>query len=282
LKNTIALLNMKGGVAKTTLAVNIAGAFAKLRDLDVLLIDLDPQYNATQYLVDLEEHPEYVEGDEPTVLDVIYGEFETRSVLNGQKVGGKESVNIDNLTRTLYKNPEGKGKLDLIPSTLHLINAECTGRGYEHNLQNFIKKIHEKYNYIFIDCPPTYSVFLLSGFLASDYYLVPLKPDPLSTLGITLLEKVLAAHSKTYSKVIEPLGVVFTMVRQTREMNNVMDTVEVTSAGKRYIFKNSLSMGTAVAEASRKNKFLFEFDRAWKQGEEIKRITAELIPLLRI
>jgi chromosome partitioning protein len=282
LKNTIALLNMKGGVAKTTLAVNIAGAFAKLRDLDVLLIDLDPQYNATQYLVDLEEHPEYVEGDEPTVLDVIYGEFETRSVLNGQKVGGKESVNIDNLTRTLYKNPEGKGKLDLIPSTLHLINAEGTGRGYEHNLQNFIKKIHEKYNYIFIDCPPTYSVFLLSGFLASDYYLVPLKPDPLSTLGITLLEKVLAAHSKTYSKVIEPLGVVFTMVRQTREMNNVMDTVEVTSAGKRYIFKNSLSMGTAVAEASRKNKFLFEFDRAWKQGEEIKRITAELIPLLRI
>jgi chromosome partitioning protein len=273
---------MKGGVAKTTLAVNIAGAFAKLHDLNVLLIDLDPQYNATQYLVNLEEHPEYVEGDEPTVLDVMYGEFETRSVLNGHKVGGKESVSLDDLTRTLYENPKGKGKLDLIPSTLHLINAEGTGRGYEHNLQNFVKQIHEKYNYIFIDCPPTYSMFLLSGFLASDYYLVPLKPDPLSTLGISLLEKVLAAHSKTFSKTIEPIGVVFTMVRQTREMNNVMDTVKETSVGKRYIFRNSLSMATAVATASRQNKFLFEFNKAWKQGGEIQGIANELIGLLRI
>ena len=282
MKNTIAMLNMKGGVAKTTLAVNIAGAFAKLHDLSILLIDLDPQYNATQYLVDLDAHPEYVEGDEPTVLDVMCGEFETRSVLNGQKVGAKDAVNIDNLTRTLYNNPNGKGKLDLIPSTLHLINAEGTGRGTEHNLQNFVSKMHEKYSYIFIDCPPTYSVFLLSGFLASDYYLVPIKPDPLSTLGISLLERVLAAHSKTFNKSIEPNGVIFTMVRQTNEMNNVMETVKETSVGKRYIFRNSLSMGTAVAEASRKNKFLFEFDRAKKQGDEIRSIARELIDLMRV
>lgn len=281
MKNTIAMLNMKGGVAKTTLAVNIAGAFAKLHDLNVLLIDLDPQYNATQYLVDLDAHPEYVGGEEPTVLDVICGEFETRSVLNGHKVGGKDSARIDELTRTVYNNPHGKGKLDLIPSTLHLINAEGTGRGQEHNLQNFVSNIHEKYNYIFIDCPPTYSIFLLSGFLASDYYLVPLKPDPLSTLGISLLEKVLAANSKTFRKSIEPIGVVFTMVRQTNEMSNVMETVKETSVGKRYIFRNSLSMGTAVAEASRMNKFLFEFDKAKKQGDEIRSISRELIDLIR-
>ena len=282
MKNTIAMLNMKGGVGKTTLAVNVAGAFAKLHDLDILLIDLDPQYNATQYLVNLKEHPEYVEGDEPTVLDVMCGEFETRSVLNGQKIGGKDSVSINSLTRTLYKNPRGHGKLDLIPSTLHLINAEGTGRGTEHNLQNFVNKVHEKYNYIFIDCPPTYSVFLLSGFLASDYYLVPLKPDPLSTLGISLLEKVLKAHSKTFSKTIEPLGVVFTMVRDTKEMTSVMDTVKTTSVGKRYIFNNSLSNATAVAEASSRNKFLFEYDRARKQGNQIKEIATELIALVRV
>jgi chromosome partitioning protein len=276
------MLNMKGGVAKTTLAVNIAGAFAKLHDLNVLLIDLDPQYNATQYLVNMERHPEYVEGDEPTILDVICGEFKIPSVLNGQKVGGKDYVTIDDLTRTLYKNKEGDGKLDLIPSTLHLINAEGTGRGFEHNLQNFVKKIHEKYHYIIIDCPPTYSMFMLSGFLASDYYLVPLKPDPLSTLGITLLETVLKANSKIYEKVIEPIGVVFTMVRQTREMDNVMETVKATSVGKRYIFKNSLSMGTAVAEASSRNKLLFEFERSQKQGQEIRKITRELIDLIRI
>ncbi len=282
-KNTIAMLNMKGGVGKTTLGVNIAGALAKLHDLNVMLIDLDPQYNATQYLVNLEEHPEYVEGNEPTALDIMCGEFETRSVLNGQKLGGQETPpSLDELTRTLYQNSEGKGRLDLIPSTLHLINVENTGRGTEHNLQNFVRTIQEGYDYILIDCPPTFSVFLLSGFLASDYYLVPLKPDPLSTLGISLMERVLAAHSKTYHKVIEPIGVVFTMVRQTNEMNNVMDTVKKTSAGKRYIFRNSLSNGTGVAEASRKNKFLFEYDRSAKQGFEISAITKELIDLLRV
>jgi chromosome partitioning protein len=282
-KNTIAMLNMKGGVGKTTLGVNIAGALAKLHDLKIMLIDLDPQYNATQYLVNLEIHPEYVEGKEPTTLDIMCGEFETRSILNGQKVGGNENPpTLDQLTRTLYQNPHGKGKLDLIPSTLHLINVENTGRGTEHNLQNFVNTVQDAYDYIFIDCPPTFSVFLLSGFLASDYYLVPLKPDPLSTLGISLLERVLAAHSKTYHKVIEPIGVVFTMVRQTREMDNVMDTVKQTSAGKRYIFRNPLSNGTAVAEASRKNKFLFEYDRSRRQGEEIKAITKELIGLLRV
>ena len=281
--NTIAMLNMKGGVGKTTLAVNIAGALAKLHDLNVMLIDLDPQYNATQYLVDLEQHPEYVEGNEPTALDVMCGEFEIRSILDGHKIGGKESLpSLDQLTRTMYQNPSGRGKLDLIPSTLHLINVENTGRGTEHNLQNFVSTVRGGYDYIFIDCPPTFSVFLLSGFLASDYYLVPLKPDPLSTLGISLLERVLAAHSKTFHKVIEPIGVVFTMVRQTNEMDNVMDTVKKTSAGKRYIFRNPLSNATAVAEASRKNLFLFDYPRSWKQGEEIKAITKELIGLLRI
>jgi chromosome partitioning protein len=282
-ENTIAMLNMKGGVGKTTIGVNIAGALAKLHDLNVMLIDLDPQYNATQYLVDLEQHPEYVEGNEPTALDIMCGEFETRSILNGHKLGGKESPpTLDQLTRTLYQNPHGKGKLDLIPSTLHLINVENTGRGTEHNLQNFVSTVQKGYDYIFIDCPPTFSVFLLSGFLASDYYLVPLKPDPLSTLGISLLERVLAAHSKTFHKTIEPIGVVFTMVRQTNEMDNVMDTVKKTSAGRRYIFRNPLSNGTGVAEASRKNRFLFEYDRSRKQGEEIKAITNELIGLLRV
>jgi chromosome partitioning protein len=281
--NTIAMLNMKGGVGKTTLGVNIAGALAKLHNLNVMLIDLDPQYNATQYLVDLEQHPEYVEGNEPTALDIMVGDFETRSILNGQKVGGKENPpTLDQLTRTLYQNPSGKGKLDLIPSTLHLINVENTGRGTEHNLQNFVSTVQNGYDYIFIDCPPTFSVFLLSGFLASDYYLVPLKPDPLSTLGISLLERVLAAHSKTFHKVIEPIGVVFTMVRQTNEMDNVMDTVKRTSAGRRYIFRNPLSNGTGVAEASRKNRFLFEYNRTRKQGEEIEAITNELIGLLRV
>ena len=279
-KNTIAMLNMKGGVGKTTLAVNIAGALAKLQDSRVLLIDLDPQYNATQYLVDVKRFPDYVNGKEPTVLDIMGGVVEGRSVLDGTRIGGKHEFGIQELARNLYESKTGKGRLDLIPSTLHLVNIEGPGFGREHLLQNFVNKVKSKYDFIIIDCPPTFSVFLLSGYLASDYYLVPLKPDPLSTLGISLLERVLEAHSPTYNKTIEPLGVVFTMVRATNEMSNVMDTVKSTSVGQRYIFRHSLAMATAVAEASRKNVFLFEYGRSWEQGEEIRKITKELTDLI--
>ena len=278
-KNTVALLNMKGGVGKTTLAVNIAGALAKLMDYNVLLVDLDPQYNATQYMVDLTKFPDYVNGKEPTVLDIMGGAIQTPSIIDGTTIGGKHPPQIEKLARNLYKE-EGKGKLDLIPSTLHLINVEGPGFGREHLLQNFINIVKNKYDFIIIDCPPTFSVFLLSGYLASDYYLVPLKPDPLSTLGIPLLEKVLEAYAPTYLKQIEPIGVVFTMVRNTNEMDNVKETVKKTSVGKRYIFKNSLSNATAVAEASRKNLFLFDYKKSQKQGSEIRDITYEMLDLV--
>lgn len=277
----VAMLNMKGGVGKTTIAVNIASALAKLEDHRVLLIDLDPQYNATQYLVNIELHPEYVSGNEPTVFNIMAGSrILYPSVLNGAKASKKSrQIRLSDVARNLYQRKNKNGKLDLIPGTLHLINLEMSPRGTEHRLQNFVEKIKSAYDFIFIDCPPTFSVFLLSGFLASEYYLVPLKPDPLSTLGIPLLERVLDAYSDSYGKTIEPLGVVFTMVRDTNEMYNVMDGVKDTSAGKRYVFRNVLSMSTYVAEASRKNKALFEYSRSYRYGEEIKKITKEFLDL---
>jgi chromosome partitioning protein len=277
----IAMLNMKGGVGTTTLAVNIASALAKLEDFRVLLIDLDPQYNATQYLVDIELHPEYVDGTEPTVLEIMMGGRTLfPSVLSGTKTLEKEHITIDMVARTLYKKEGGKGKLDLIPSTLHLINLEMVPRGTEHRLQNFVQKIRDAYDFIIIDCPPTFSVFLLSGVLASDYYLVPLKPDPLSTLGILLLERVINTYSEHYGKEIQPLGVVFIMIRNTREMDNVMEAMRDTSVGKRYIFRSGLTMSTYVAEASRNNKALFEYPPAYRYGEEIREITKEFLSLL--
>jgi chromosome partitioning protein len=279
---TISFLNMKGGVGKTTLAVNIAGALAKLQGFKVLLVDLDPQYNATQYLVNLDYHPEYVNGDEPTVLDIMGGVMNVPSVIDGTKIVKTKNITLSEVTRNIFHSWDNKAVLDLIPGTLHLINLEMAPRGYEHKLQNFINKISDQYDYIFIDCPPTFSVFLLSGFLASDYYVVPLKPDPLSSLGIPLLERVIDAYSELYEKVVQPLGIIFTMVRDTNEMFRVQYGIKDTSAGKRYIFKNSLSMGTGVAEASRKNSFLFDYERALKQGDEIKSITKELLGLLKI
>ncbi|MHA1410592.1 MAG: ParA family protein, partial [Candidatus Odinarchaeia archaeon] len=166
---SIAFLNMKGGVGKTTMAVNIAQYLSMKKNKRVLVIDLDPQYNATQYLVDTDEHPEYVNGKDPTVLDIMTPKgFGYKSILNGEeKVHSKEDIKLKDVVRTIWVGI--KGKLDLIPGTIHLINLEMASRGVEHRLQNFIRRIKDAYDFIFVDCPPTYSIFLLSGILACDY-----------------------------------------------------------------------------------------------------------------
>jgi chromosome partitioning protein len=278
----ISMLNMKGGVGKTTMAVNIASCLAKLKDKKVLLIDLDPQYNATQYLVNLEEHQDFVDGNKPTVFDIMAGQsVSAMSIANGSKLVGKHAqVTLDEVKRTIYKDPNGRGVLDLIPGTLHLIKLEMLRpMGYEAKLQRFVERIREAYDFIFVDCPPTFSIYLTSGYLACDYYLIPVKPDPLSTLGIPLLQSVLEVQYDTYGKEIKPLGIVFTMVRETNEMRDVMDGIRDQSAGKIYVFRSSLTMSTYVARASRLNLPLFENRETRRFGEEIKDITSELLEL---
>lgn len=282
MSQVVAMLNMKGGVGKTTLAVNIASCLAKLNGKKVLLVDLDPQYNATQYLVNLEKHPEFVDGTKPTVFDIMAPESSAASsIADGSRLETRSHrVKLDDVKRNLYEDDEGKGVLDLIPGTLNLLLVEISREmGIENKLKNFINNIKGAYDFIIIDCPPTFSVFLLSGYLASDFYLVPLKPDPLSTLGIPLLDRVFSVYCETYGKKIRPLGVVFTMVRDTNEMLNVMEDIRDASAGKRYVFKNTLSMSTRVAEASRMNLPLFEWNRAAKYGKEIQDITDEFLKL---
>ena len=280
---SIAFLNMKGGVGKTTIAVNIAYFLAMKKNKNVLLIDLDPQYNATQYLVDIEKHPEYVSGEQPTIFDIITTKgFGYKSILNGtEKKQNKERIQLNDVARTIWHS--NKSKLDLIPGTLHLINLEMAPRGTEHRLQNFIKTINEAYDFILVDCPPTFSIFLLSGILACDYYLVPVKPDPLSILGVPLLETVINYYSENYGKIIDPLGVIFNMVRDTRMMAEVSEALRTTSVGKRYIFENHTRYSTCYAEASHRHIPLFEHWYATYYGytKEMAKITDELLFLFK-
>jgi len=273
---------MKGGVGKTTMAVNFAYYLSMKKRKNVLVIDLDPQYNATQYLVDTDKHPEYVNGEHPTVFDIMVPKgFVFEGMLSGFiKKEQRETVELKDLVRTIWRGVASK--LDLIPGTIHLINLEMATRGVEHRLQNFVTKIKDAYDFILVDCPPTYSIFLLSGILACDSYLVPVKPDPLSVLGVPLLETVIEFHCENYSKDIEPLGVIFTMVRETRMMSDVIAALKETSVGKRYIFENSIKNSTYYAEASREHKPLFEHYNATYHGhaEDMEKIINEFLILV--
>lgn len=276
----IAFLNMKGGVGKTTVAVNFAYYLSMRRTKRILTIDLDPQYNATQYFVDIDRYQEYVDGTKPTAFDIIASEgFTYRSIVNGQKKRQtKDKLALKDVARNLWNGADG-ARLDLIPGTIHLINLEMAGRGIEHKLQRFVAKVKDAYDFILIDCPPTFSIFLLSGILASDYYLVPVKPDPLSVLGVPLLESVIDYYSETYGLKLEPLGVLFTMVRSTSMMRNVMDGLKETSIGRRYIFENHLRNSTYYADASKKHIPLFKhyWARYYGHSDDVDRAVDEFL-----
>lgn len=277
---TLAFLNMKGGVGKTTMAVNIAYYLSMIKKNRVLVVDLDPQYNATQYMVDTDNNPQYVNGERPTVFDIISLKgFSYESIIDGKKKHAINSVELKDVALPLWT--EGNAKLDLIPGTIHLINVEMAGRGAEHKLQNFIQKIKNAYEYILVDCPPTFSVFLLSGILACDSYLIPVKPDPLSVLGVPLLESVIQYYSETFGKAIEPKGIVFTMVRDTRMMSNVISGLKQTSSGSRYIFENYSRNCTYYAEASQQHIPLFKhyYAKYYGHARDMENITNELLRL---
>lgn len=277
---SIAFLNMKGGVGKTTVAVNLAYYLAYKKSKRILIIDLDPQYNATQYLVNLNTNADFVSGEKPTVYNILFSNDITyNSILNGVKTIKNKNLELKDFIRKIPRT--NKVTLDLIPSTIHLINNSFE-QGIENKLHSFITKYKEAYDYILVDCPPTYSIFLSSGITACDYYIIPVKPDPLSVLGIPLMEEVIRIVTDTNGTEIEALGVLFTMVRKTNLMRDIMRGVRTTQTGKKYIFQNRTRNSTVYSESSEKHKPLWRTPNAVSgdHDKDFLAITEEFLMLL--
>ena len=170
---TIALLNMKGGVAKTTLAVNLAHHCYEIGNDDVLLIDLDPQFNASQYLMDFKKYDAH-RREGGTIADLL---IESPS-LSSTKVTKKS---FDNCVYHV-KSKQGRHgkKFDLLPSELTLSHVVKNPHQMDYRLEKILENVRDRYDYIFIDCAPTDSVLTTMTLTASDYLLIPVKPDKFS------------------------------------------------------------------------------------------------------
>lgn len=210
-KNVVSFLNMKGGVCKTTLCKEMALFLSEEKGKRILVIDIDPQSNCTQSFFERYH-----------VLDIDEGEVirEKKSLpsINNIFSTSKARLKEIELKDVIYKLSE---RLHLIPGDLDTVFMEReTGTGAaEQKLVNFINKfnLRDEYEYIFIDCPPTYSFYTVSALLSSDFYFVPLKPDAYSLLGLDLLERVVSDLRESYetnfnTKPIYNLGIVFTMI----------------------------------------------------------------------
>ena len=240
----MSLINMKGGVGKTTLAVGLAWELAQ--NSDVLLVDIDPQFNATQWLVDYNDYLAWLKSDSKRTVFDIYMPEEMLGGIGGFKKKPPKKT-LTTLQNTVMQVSHGGTTLDIVPSNLELITLDASPRGTENRLNLFLQPARKKYEYIIIDCPPTASLFSLSAHIASDAYLVPIKPDPLSVLGLPLLERTMANYRNLSGHTVERLGLVLTLVRSTEAMRKASYQLQSTYPGE--VYKSAMKQTTGVAEA---------------------------------
>lgn len=204
----ISFVNMKGGVGKTTTALNVADCLARDHDMKVAVIDVDPQFNATQCVMDAAAYIEHLRSGGDTILDVFDDQAtHSASVVRGTQVKDPRPLSEIDLLPL--------GNLWLLPGNIDLYRLEMrSGEGREFLLQRFIEErlAGDGFDFVIVDTPPTPSIWMTSALIASDHYLIPVKPDPLSITGIDLLGSLVDQRKKSYRLSITCLGVVFTMV----------------------------------------------------------------------
>ena len=216
----ISFINMKGGVGKTTLCLGIGEYLAHELNKKILFIDLDPQFNTTQTLMNeynLEE--KYLEefNEEDRTVKKLFAT--TTKISERPKLPNKDEVIIQ-----LDRN------IDIIAGTINIIFEDNNKDGGKtRRVKKFIQdnKLKDEYDFIFIDCPPTISLYTDAALIASEYYIVPNRIDRYSILGIKLLKQVIDRLSFDESIEISPLGIIYTMVKESTQKSDLLrDTFE--------------------------------------------------------
>lgn len=265
-RNVISFMNMKGGVGKTTICVNIAGQLAK-DGHRVLIIDNDPQMNASQYLL------------EPSVIEklvhnnkTIYSLYKDSTDENLFDITGEE------LEEEADKDIIVKCKENLYIVCGDLNMTKVNDVSVIDELSLFIKnnKLRENYEFIFIDCPPTQSFYTNSAFKASDFYLLVIKPDFLSTVGLALFTRMITSYNKKRhdKEKLNSLGIIVNLYQNNNQyhINKVEDIKEKFKFSK--VFKTEIINNINIAKASEKQQLMYETSRC---KTRIKNLTKEFI-----
>jgi chromosome partitioning protein len=246
------IINLKGGVGKTTITLAIAHFLAVEHHKRVLVVDLDPQTNATVCLI---PEQEWKQRDETG---------RTLYQLFADQVKGTHRFDADAaIVRDVSNIGTGVQGLDLLPSSLRLIKVqdrvtqltdlETYERGPIFALRDALQPFLPYYDHVLIDCPPSLGVVTLNGLAISDSYLIPVVPDILSVLGIPpILDRIEHFAGRTRHN-IRALGIVISKMRANTLLHNDMlrrlreDFIE-----RRFppVFHTIVPESTRIAEAA--------------------------------
>ena len=195
----VSVINMKGGVGKTTIATLLARRSARFKQLKTLAIDLDPQANLSQALMGENSYKRFLDRRDPSIVEIFEGYAPPSS-----ENPSPSPLDVNNVVR------EVSPYLHLIPSRFdfsdHLVKSISTD---PHVLARLIADSFQDKELIIVDCAPTESIFTRTAYHASRYILVPVKPEFLATIGFPLLSRSLRDfRSANPGHQIDVLGVV--------------------------------------------------------------------------
>ena len=266
----ISFVNMKGGVGKTTCAVNLATYLARDHGKRVLLVDLDPQTNASLSVMNEEDWEKWQDAH-GTMADVLEVQWKKKHAEHAKL---KDCIIHDVL-------PEVPG-LDLVPSHLSLtfLDLDLAARpGRERIFSRKLEKVRDDYDLILCDCAPNLMTGTQNALYASDWYCIPMQPDFLSTIGLGLLQDRLGYLKKELEFKIRSLGVVFTRVRHwLRYHQETMDRLRTEKSFSRlHFFDTFIPENIKLAEAPMESKPIALHDSGATGAAAYQSLTGELL-----
>ena len=250
----ISFVNLKGGVGKTTLAVNYS-AYCGLQNKRTLLVDLDPQTNATFSCISPEAWGKHAKKN-GTVADLL-------GVKNANNAEGKVRTVNQVLLKHVRKN------VDLIPShvDLFLIDLELgNAASRETKLRKALKSVMDDYDVIICDCPPNLTIPTQNALAMSTHYVVPISPDFLSSLGVALLLNRVKKLGEDLERDLEIGGIVLSRSGR-RAIARAQTTASLRKQFKKLVFPGELTERVAVATAAQNNISVFETSDAKARAE---------------
>lgn len=246
----VSVINMKGGVGKTTLASQIAWHAVMQMDKRVLLIDLDPQANASQSVMTPALWVNYLNNGGLTVAD-IFEEFTP----TGPASGSPKKLDTEKVIYNRIDYGDGS-MLHLIPSRLELSWTLRNPTAKETLLARFVAKIEDRYDLIIIDCSPTDSILTDAAYHCSRYLLVPIRLEFLASIGFPLLNRSINSFRIRHEdKTIEVSGLVFNdFIRGKDKREHVLARNDIQAEASKYgwhVFQNDVPHSDSYLRSAR-------------------------------